>query len=111
MTARWGGRRVAPLIALTLATKGRTCHLCHLDGATSADHDPPRTVLLARGVANPDHPDYLWPAHLLCNQIRGARPISDQLRGECRAKMLAGLGKSAAPVTLSSRFASRRPSF
>lgn len=109
--SRWGGRRVRALILMTIAAKGTVCHLCGLDGATSADHDPPRTVLLGQGVANPDHPDYLWPAHLLCNQVRGARPLSDSLREECRVKMLAALGRVPAPVALSPSFAARRPSF
>lgn len=85
----WAGRKVRRLVDLTLRTKGTTCHLCELPGADSADHEPPRSVLLIRGVPDPDDPDYLFPSHLLCNIRRKARPITDQLRTELRAARLA----------------------
>lgn len=103
----WSGRRVPQLVALVLQTKGTTCHLCGLPGATSADHDPPRSVLVASGCPNPDDPAlYLWPAHLSCNQLRGARPIDDELRAECRTHRLRIEGRTTAQ--LSPRFARRR---
>lgn len=82
----WGGRASQEAVALTLANKGTTCHLCGLDGADSADHDPPRSQLIADGVLNPDAQVYLWPAHRVpCNVGRGVRPITDDLRAELRA--------------------------
>lgn len=106
----WGGRRARRLVAHTLATKGTTCHLCGLPGADSADHDPPRSVLLAEGVPDPDHPRYLNPAHWRpCNHERSNRPLSDELRDELRTKRLASLGLAALPAALSPRFAGRRP--
>lgn len=88
MIPQWGGRRAAELTAATIATKGSLCHLCGLDGATSADHDPPRRDLIARGVLDPDLLEFLFPAHLLCNQRRGLRPVTDELRAELRARRL-----------------------
>jgi hypothetical protein len=77
----WSGRKVGRLVALTLASKGTTCHICRLPGADSADHDPPRSVLLAMGMPNPDDPAYLFPAHRYpCNVRRKARAITDDLR-------------------------------
>jgi hypothetical protein len=108
----WGGRRAQRLVAATLADKGTTCHLCGLEGADSADHDPPRSTLIASGVPNPDAPGYLLPAHYLpCNALRGARPITPALRAECRAARLAALGQLETAVPLSPRFADRRPVF
>jgi hypothetical protein len=107
----WGGRRAQRLTAATLADKGTTCHLCGLDGANSADHDPPRSTLIATGVPNPDAPGYLLPAHLSCNQLRGTRPVTPQVRAECRAAMRAALGQVETAVPLSPRFAGRRPVF
>lgn len=110
--SEWSGRKVRRLVNLVLHVKGRTCHLCGLGGADSADHDPPRSELVARGVPDPDALEYLWPSHKLpCNIARGARPITAGLRAELRAKRLSSLGQSAADATLSPRFASRRPSF
>jgi hypothetical protein len=112
MTSTWGGRRAQRLVASTLLNKGTTCHLCDLEGADSADHDPPRSVLLAQGVANPDQARYLFPAHRYpCNIKRKAREITDELRAELRAARLAALGLAETAVPLSPRFASRRPFF
>jgi hypothetical protein len=102
-TRSWGGRRAQQLTQAVLTTKGFTCHLCGLPGATSADHDPPRSVLLRAGVPNPDQLQYLHPSHLLCNLHRKARPITDELRAECRARFLAS--RTVAPVRRSARFA------
>lgn len=106
---KWGGRRVRALVDLVLATKGRTCHLCDLGGADSADHDPPRSVLLASGVADPDQLEYLFPSHRYpCNLSRQARPITQALRVELRAKRLRHLGLTEPPAA-SPRFERRRP--
>jgi hypothetical protein len=85
-----------------LTTKGRVCHLCGLPGADSADHDPPRSVLLASGIHNPDAIRYLFPAHLGCNLDRKARTITDELRAELRERQAARL---RVKPTLSPRFA------
>lgn len=85
----WSGRRVRRLVNATLAWKGRTCHLCGEPGANSADHDPPRSVLLARGVPNPDDVGlYLWPAHKVCNLRRQKRPVTPELKAELRRRFL-----------------------
>lgn len=106
----WSGRKVRRLTNLVLTAKGRTCHLCGLPGADSADHDPPRSVLIANGAPNPDLLRFLWPSHLVCNVVRKARPVTEQLRDECRAKYLASIGQ-APSAGLSSVFAERRRSF
>lgn len=85
----WSGRKVPRLVALTLASKGTTCHICGLPGADSADHDPPRSVLLAAGMPDPDHPRYLWPAHRYpCNVRRKARPLTPELQQMLRLARL-----------------------
>ena len=87
MTSQWGGRKVAQLTALVLFHKGTVCHLCGEDGADSPDHDPPRSVLIRQGVENPDQLQYLWPSHrVTCNFTRHDRPLTDEVREECRAK-------------------------
>lgn len=78
----WGGRKAIRLVAATLASKGDVCHLCLEPGADSADHNPPRSVLLREGVADPDALRFLFPAHLRCNIIRKARPVTTELRAE-----------------------------
>ena len=67
----WGGRLAARLTAMTLATKGTRCHLCGLDGATSADHVVPRSQGGLDDVAN------LEPAHKLCNSLRGTMTLDE----------------------------------
>jgi hypothetical protein len=106
----WAGRKVRRLVTITLQLKGTTCHLCGLPGADSADHDPPRSVLVASGVVDPDALVYLFPAHRYpCNIKRKARTITDQLRAELRAARLRYEGKADAIAdTLSPRFARRR---
>lgn len=64
----WGGRKAQQYVQLTLDTFGRTCALCGLPGATTANHIIPR----AKGgavyvLAN------LEPAHKSCNESLGAR--------------------------------------
>lgn len=101
----WGGRKVRRLTLAVLHHKGRTCHLCGLDGADSPDHDPPRSVLLERGVPNPDALEFLFPSHRRpCNHARQARPITDALRVELRAKRLAYLAASTPSPARSPRF-------
>jgi len=106
---QWGGRKVRRLITLVLFHKGRICHLCGEDGADSADHDPPRSVLVRERVPNPDALVYLWPAHLLCNFTRHDRPLSDAVREECKAKRRALRGEDS--PTLSPSLARRRRLF
>jgi hypothetical protein len=98
-------------VALTLSVKGTTCWLCGMAGADSADHDPPRSVLIRSGVRDPDALGYLNPAHLYpCNQVRGKRPVTDELRAEVLAARLAHLARASAAAALSPRLARRRPS-
>jgi hypothetical protein len=107
---QWGGRYAQRLVALTLRTKGTVCHLCGLPGADSADHDPPRSVLVAQGEANPDQLEYLWPAHFRpCNNTRRDQPITPALRARLREARLSSLGLTATRPDLSPRFAARRP--
>jgi hypothetical protein len=104
---KWAGPKVRQLIDYTLATKGTTCHLCGLPGADSADHDPPRSVLVRAGVPDPDAPAYLYPAHWSpCNNNRKAQPITPELRAELRTARLELLGELE-PVKLSAVFADR----
>lgn len=63
---KWGGRRAARLRSATLDAYGTTCHLCGGPGADSADH------LIPRSAGGTDTLDNLRPAHLSCNQRRGA---------------------------------------
>jgi len=117
---RWGGRESTRLIALTLATKGTVCHLCStmgdLDdpvgqGADSADHDPPRETLIRLGVPNPDAPQFLYPAHLKCNNRRKHEPLTDTLRAYLRERRMhdLGLAPSVSAARLSPAIAARRP--
>lgn len=81
----WGGSYARRITTAVLTTKGTTCHLCGQPGADSADHNPPRSVLIRMGVTAPDAMRYLFPAHWQpCNNHRKARPLTDQLRAECR---------------------------
>lgn len=63
---RWesNARRRLKLVGLVLGLKGRTCHLCGLPGATSADH----VVPWSHGGRNTL--DNLEPAHVACNSVR-----------------------------------------
>lgn len=103
----WSGRRARELTSACLAMRGTICHLCGLDGATSADHNPPRQDLIEAGCLTPDDLAYLFPAHLRCNQRRGRRPVTDELRAELRARRLADL--EPAGSRLSSVLEARRP--
>lgn len=107
--SRWGGRRAQLLVASVLATRGRVCWLCGLEGADSADHDPPRSELLAAGVLDPDRLEYLNPAHLLCSQWRGVRPVTAALRAELRGRRLELEGTPLSASLERRRPATRRP--
>ena len=99
MSSDWSGRKVRALIDLTLRTKGTTCHICGLPDADSADHDPPRSLLIAWGMPDPDHPDYLFPSHRYpCNIRRKARGIDDELRQAMRAARLDYLAQRGEPT-------------
>lgn len=64
---RWGGRASRALAQRVYWQHGTVCHLCGGEGADSVDHLIPRS----RGGA--DTLDNLRPAHLSCNQRKGAR--------------------------------------
>lgn len=67
----WHGRYAQRLVAATLAAKGTVCHLCHRDGADSADHITPRSKGGSDALAN------LAPAHQGCNSARNARTLAE----------------------------------
>lgn len=73
---RWedNARRRRQLVALVLRLKGRTCHLCGLPGATTADH----VIPWAHGGRNTL--DNLEPAHGGCNSSRRDLPLVDWFR-------------------------------
>ena len=108
MLPAWAGDYSRRLVAATLTLKGETCHLCDLPGADSADHDPPRSVLIRRGVPDPDSLAYLWPAHLWCNKTRGAAPVTPELKRRLRAARESWLTgqrpTTGRPASLSPRF-------
>lgn len=62
----WAGnaRRRLRLVAEVLERKGRTCHLCRLPGATTADHVIPWAHGGRNVLGN------LEPAHQGCNSAR-----------------------------------------
>lgn len=68
----WAGnaRRRMRLVAEVLARKGRTCHLCGQDGATTADHLVPWSHGGRNVLAN------LAPAHQGCNSARQDQPLT-----------------------------------
>lgn len=71
---KWGGRRAARLVRVTLTTYGTVCHLrgprC-TSRATTADHLVPR----ARG--GPDVITNLRPACQPCNRQRGDMTLTE----------------------------------
>lgn len=68
---QWGGRKLARMRALVLATYGTTCHLCEQPGADTIDHLVP--------ACEAPHLEFelrnMRPAHGSCNYARGARPL------------------------------------
>jgi 5-methylcytosine-specific restriction endonuclease McrA len=70
----WGGRKAQALTAHCLATKGRICHLCGLEGADTADH------IIPRSKGGPDVPENLEPAHTACNRARGDLDLAEWRR-------------------------------
>ena len=72
--AAWGGREAMRLTRLTLRIKGTVCHLCHEEGATTADHVIPRTRGGRNVLSN------LEPAHRSCNSARQAMPLEEWRR-------------------------------
>lgn len=68
---RWDGqaRRRLALVRLVLEHKGRTCHLCGQDGATTADH------LVPWSHGGPNALENLEPAHSSCNSVRQDLPL------------------------------------
>jgi 5-methylcytosine-specific restriction endonuclease McrA len=67
-------RKRLAMIRLVLATKGRTCHLCGLPGATTADHVVPRSLGGQHTLEN------LEPAHAGCNMVRNDAPLDEYRR-------------------------------
>lgn len=67
-------RRRLRLVGLVLRAKGRTCHLCGLPGATTADH----LVPWSHGGRN--ELDNLAPAHSACNSSRKDLPLAEWFR-------------------------------
>lgn len=67
-------RKRAAMIRLVLANKGRTCHLCGLPGATTADHVIPRREGGRHTLEN------LEPAHQGCNMVRKDMPLAEYRR-------------------------------
>ncbi|GAA1007972.1 hypothetical protein GCM10009551_088810 [Nocardiopsis tropica] len=65
----WGGRKVAELYALVIATYGPICHLCGSDGADSIDH------VITQHAGGGDELENLRPAHGGCNSARGAMTL------------------------------------
>ena len=67
----WGGRRAQEYTRLTLDTYGTTCWICHLPGATTADHVKPKALYpeLTFDLGN------LRPAHGPCNSSKGTKII------------------------------------
>jgi 5-methylcytosine-specific restriction endonuclease McrA len=67
----WAGnaRKRRLLVRAVLAVKGRTCHLCGLPGATTADH------LIPWSHGGRNIMDNLAPAHYSCNSARGNRTL------------------------------------
>lgn len=74
--AKWGGRKAVRLTALTIATYGDVCHICHNAGANSADHILPRSLGGSDDIAN------LRPAHARCNSARGNRILKAKRAGK-----------------------------
>lgn len=58
------------------AVWGTVCHICGKDGADTADHVVPRSVIkrLHLPISLFDV-DNLRPAHRACNSRRGAKPV------------------------------------
>jgi 5-methylcytosine-specific restriction endonuclease McrA len=73
-TAGWSwetnSRQRRALTAQVLAVKGTVCHLCGVDGATTADHIIPRAAGGPNTLANCN------PAHEDCNTARGGMPLT-----------------------------------
>lgn len=67
----WRGRYCTGKTRRTLTTKGRTCWLCGLDGADTADHVIPRSRF------GTDDDQNLMPAHDLCNKARGNELVTE----------------------------------
>lgn len=65
----WAGRYVQRVAALVLATYGDVCCHCNKPGARSVEHVHPRSL------GGTDALDNLLPAHLVCNQARGTKPM------------------------------------
>lgn len=65
----WNGRLVHRVLVVVLETYGDVCVHCRLPGSTSVEHVIPRSRGGDDSLAN------TRPAHLVCNQERGVRPM------------------------------------
>lgn len=83
----WTGRRVARVLAAVVETYGDTCVHCHLPGSRSVEHIVPRSRGGDDSLAN------TRPAHLVCNQERGVRPMGYQLDVEHSPRVAALLAR------------------
>ena len=90
----WTGVYAQRLVRLTLQTYGDVCHLCGGTGATSADH------LIARSAGGSDDISNLRPAHLKCNQTRGAAPL-----GQANVTVLVGTSRQVSEWLAANRTA------
>lgn len=76
--SRWGGRQVARLRALVLATYPPVCRICHqpIDTTLPATHPRGPSVghVQPRSKGGTNHIDNLRPEHLECNIGLGNRP-------------------------------------
>jgi 5-methylcytosine-specific restriction endonuclease McrA len=64
-------RRRMAIIREVLTVKGRTCHLCGLPGATTADH------VIPRRLGGQHTLDNLEPAHAGCNMARKDQTLEE----------------------------------
>lgn len=78
--SRWGGRKVAELRALVLATYPAVCRICRqpIDVTLPATHPMGVSVghLVPRSKGGTDAIENLRPEHLSCNVGLGARPVA-----------------------------------
>lgn len=75
------------LKATVFRVYGNTCHLCDCEisyGQRSVDHLKSNRAGGSTILSN------LRPAHKTCNEFRGARPLSPELKSQIRNRYLAG---------------------
>jgi len=97
----WSGRKVQRLTGLVISEYGSRCWLCggHIDLSLSYP-DPARISVdhvVARSRGGGDELSNLRPAHLRCNEARGARPASS-IRRAYMSPLLKSSGQSSRPA-------------